>query len=102
MDDLKLSPEAAVWHHDLDDVVEVTVPLPCQDGYKQLADLAVDKDGVEKVLNYLEAVRSLPLGSRDLMVVAQKLRDMTLKRVEACKQLCDAYRDCLAEENFNN
>jgi hypothetical protein len=100
--DPKLSPEAAVWHHALDDVVKVTVSLPCQDGHKQLADLAVDKDGVERVLSYFEAVRSLPLDSTDPMVVAQEPRDLTLKRVEACKQLRDAYRDRLAEENFDN
>ncbi|PKX88859.1 uncharacterized protein P174DRAFT_464607 [Aspergillus novofumigatus IBT 16806] len=89
--DPELSPEAAVWHHDLDDVIKVIVPLPCQDGHKQLADLAVDKDGVKRVLSYFEAVRSLPLGSKDPMVVAQELRDLTLKRVKACKQLRDAY-----------
>jgi hypothetical protein len=100
--DPELSPEAAVWHHDLDDVVKVIVPLPCQDGHKQLADLAVDKDGVERVLSHFEAVRSLPLGSKDPMVVAQEPSDLTLKRVEACKQLRDAYRDRLAEENFDN
>ncbi|GFF63368.1 hypothetical protein IFM51744_11127 [Aspergillus udagawae] len=100
--DPKLSPEAAVWHHDLDDVVKVIMPLPCQDGHKQLADLAVDKDGVERVLNYFEAVRSLSLDGEDPMVVAQKPRDLTLKRVEACKQLRDAYRDRLTEENFDN
>jgi hypothetical protein len=100
--DPKLSPEAAVWHHNLNEVVKVTVSLPCQDGHKQLADLAVDKDGVERVLNYFEAVRSLPLGSKDPMVVAQKPRDMTLKRVEACKQLREAYRRRLAEEDFDN
>ncbi|KAF7164514.1 hypothetical protein CNMCM6106_001032 [Aspergillus hiratsukae] len=99
--DPELSPEAAVWHHNLDDVVKVIVPLPCQYGYKKLADFAVDKDGVERVLNRYEAVRSLPLGNRDPMVLAQKPRDLTLKRVEACKQLRDAYRDRLAENDFD-
>ncbi|KAH3438007.1 hypothetical protein KXW39_000827 [Aspergillus fumigatus] len=100
--DPKLSPEAAVWHHDLDGVVKVIVPLPCREGHKQLADLAVDKDGVERVLTYFEAVRSRPIGNRDPMVLAQRPRDLTLKRVEACKQLRDAYHDRLAEENFDN
>jgi hypothetical protein len=99
--DPKSSPEAVVWHHNLDDVVKVIVPLPCQDGHKKLADLAVDKDGVERVLNYFEAVRSLPLGSRDPMVLAQRPRDLTLKRVEACKQLRYAYRNRL-EKDFDD
>lgn len=99
--DPKSSPEAVVWHHSLDDVVKVIVPLPCHDGHKKLADLAVDKDGVERVLNYFETVRSLPLGSRDPMVLAQRPRDLTLKRVEACKQLRDAYRDRL-EKDFDD
>jgi hypothetical protein len=99
--DPKSSPEAVVWHHNLDDIVKVIVPLPCQDGHKKLADLAVDKDGVERVLNYFEAVKSLPLGSRDPMVLAQRPRDLTLKRVEACKQLRYAYRDRL-EKDFDD
>jgi hypothetical protein len=109
--DSELSPEAAVWHHALDDVVKLIVPLPCQVpvpcqggyiGYKKLADLAVDKDGVERVRSRYEAVRSVPLGSEDPMVVAQKPRDLTLKRFEACKQLRDTYRDRLAENDFDN
>ncbi|GFF50467.1 hypothetical protein IFM46972_09051 [Aspergillus udagawae] len=100
--DPELSPEAAVWHHNLDNVIKVIVPLPCQDGHKQLADLTMDKDGVKRVLSYFKAVRSLPLGSKDPMVVAQEPRDLTLKRVKACKQLHNAYRDRLAEENFDN
>ncbi|EAW16824.1 uncharacterized protein NFIA_001730 [Aspergillus fischeri NRRL 181] len=103
--DTKLSPEAAVWHHALDDVVKLIVPLPCQGGYikyKKLADIAVDKDGVERVRRRYEAVRSLPLGSEDPMVVAQKPRDLTLKRVEACKQLLDAYHGRLAENDFDD
>ncbi|GFF82398.1 hypothetical protein IFM47457_05796 [Aspergillus lentulus] len=35
------------------------------------------------------------------MVLAQKLRDLTLKRVEACKQLRDAYYNCLVEDDFD-
>ncbi|KAF4211370.1 hypothetical protein CNMCM5878_002704 [Aspergillus fumigatiaffinis] len=112
MDDLKfvrvwfsdpdLPPEAAVWHHALDDVIKVIVPLPCQCGYKKLADLAVDKDGVERVRSRYEAVMSLPLGGEGPMVLAQKPRDLTLKRVEACKQLRDAYRNRLAENDFDD
>jgi hypothetical protein len=94
--DPELSPEAAVWHHDLNDVVKLIVPLPFQCEHKKLAELAVDKDGVERVRSRYEAVRSLSLGNRDPMVLAQKPRDFTLKRVEACKQLRDAYRDRLA------
>jgi hypothetical protein len=100
--DPELSPEAAVWHHDLNDVVKVIVSLPCQDGYKRLADIAVDKNGVERVHSRYKAVRSLRLGNRDPMVLAQKPRDLTLKRVEACKQLRDAYRDRLAENDFDD
>lgn len=47
--DPELSPESAVWHHNLNDVVKLIVPLPCQCGNKKLAELAVDKDGVERV-----------------------------------------------------
>jgi hypothetical protein len=72
--DPDLSPEATVWHRDLDDVVKLIVPLPCQCGYKKLAELAVDKDGVERVRSRYEAVRSLPLGN-DPMVLAQNPRD---------------------------
>ncbi|KAJ8147654.1 hypothetical protein LV156_009019 [Aspergillus fumigatus] len=109
--DSELSPEAAVWHHALDDVVKLIVPLPCKVpvpcqggyiGYKKLADLAVDKDGVERVRSRYEAVRSVPLGSEDPMVVAQKPRDLTLKRFEACKQLRDTYRDRLEENDIDN
>jgi hypothetical protein len=100
--DPELSPEAAVWHHDLNDVVKLIVSLPCEDGYKRLAELAVDGNGVERVHSRYEAVRSLPLGNRDPMVLAQKPRDLTLKRVEACKQLRDAYRDRLAENDFDD
>jgi hypothetical protein len=98
----KISPEADVWHHNLDDVVKVIVPLPCQDEHKKLAGFAVDKDGVERVRDHYEAVRSVPLGIRDSMVLAQKPRDMTLKRLEACKQLRDAYRARLAKEDFDD
>jgi hypothetical protein len=100
--DPEFSPEAAIWHHNLDDVVIVIVPLPCQYEHKKLADFAVDKDGVETVCDRYEAVRSVPLGSRDPMVLAQKPRDLTLKRVEACKQLRDAYRARLAKEDFDD
>jgi hypothetical protein len=62
----------------------------------------VDEDGVERVRSRYEVVRSLPLGSEDPMVVAQKPRDLTLKRVEACKQLRDTYSARLAENNFDN
>jgi hypothetical protein len=99
--DPELSPEAAVWHHDLNDVVKLIVPLPFQCEHKKLAELAVDKDGVERVRSRYEAVRSLSLGNRDPMVLAQKPRDLTLKRVEACKQLRDTYRDRLAENDFD-
>ncbi|KAH1297216.1 hypothetical protein KXW28_009156 [Aspergillus fumigatus] len=113
MDDLKfvrvwfpdhpdLPPKAVVWHHALDDVVKLIVPLPCQREHEKLADLAVDKDGVERVRTRYEAVRSLPLGSKDPMVIAQKPKDLTLKRFEACKQLRDAYRDRLAENDFDD
>ncbi|PKX89109.1 uncharacterized protein P174DRAFT_464815 [Aspergillus novofumigatus IBT 16806] len=85
IDDLELSPEAAVWHHALDNVIKLIVPLPCQvpvpcQGgyieYKKLADLAVDKDGIKRICS-----------SKDPMVVAQKLRDLTLKRFEAFRDL---------------
>lgn len=36
------------------------------------------------------------------MVLAQKPRDLTLKRVEACKQLRDAYRDRLVKMDFDD
>jgi hypothetical protein len=97
-----LPPKAVVWHHALDDVVKLIVPLPCQREHEKLADLAVDKDGVERVRTRYEAVRSLPLGSKDPMVIAQKPKDLTLKRFEACKQLRDAYRDRLAENDFDD
>ncbi|GIJ92742.1 hypothetical protein Asppvi_002020 [Aspergillus pseudoviridinutans] len=100
IDDPELSPDDAVWHHNLDDVVKVIVPLPCQ--YRKLADFAVDKHGVERVLERYEAVRSLPLGSKDPMVLAQKPRDLTLKRLEACKQLRDAYCDRLAKMDLDD
>ncbi|KAF7182858.1 hypothetical protein CNMCM7691_002602 [Aspergillus felis] len=114
MDDLKfvrvwftdpeLPPEADVWHHDLNDVVKVIVPLPCQDDHKKLADLAVDKRGVERIRSRYEVEKSLLLGSRDPMVLAQKPRDLslTLKRFQACKQLLDAYRDCLAKRDVDD
>jgi hypothetical protein len=111
-DDPDLSPEAVVWHHALDDVVKVIVPLPCQREHEKLADFAVDKDGVERVRSRYAAVRSVPLGSRDPMVLVQNPRVLTLKRVEACKQLRDAYRArlakddayraCLAKEDFDD
>ncbi|RHZ60746.1 uncharacterized protein CDV56_108454 [Aspergillus thermomutatus] len=100
-DDPDLSPKSAVWHRALDDVVKLIVPLPCKSGDKVLAELAVDKNGVERVRSRYEVVGSLPLGNRDPMVLAQKPRDLTLKRVEACKQLLDAYRDRLAENDFD-
>jgi hypothetical protein len=100
--DPELSPEAAVWHHNLDKVVKLIVPLPCQCGYKKLADLAVVKDGVERVRNRYEAVRSLSPSDRDPMVLAQKPGHLTLKKVAACKQLHDAYLDRLAENDFDD
>ena len=78
------------------------MPLPCQHGHKKLADFVVDKHGVERVLDRYEAVRSLPLGSRDPMVLARKPRDLNLKRVEACKQLHDAYCDRLAKMDLDD
>ena len=100
--DPELPPESAVWHHDLNDVVKVIVPLPCQCDHKKLAELVVDRRGVERVRIRYEAEKSLPLGNRDPMVLAQQPRDWTLKRIEACKQLRDAYCDCLAKMDLDD
>ncbi|KAF7158690.1 hypothetical protein CNMCM6106_005480 [Aspergillus hiratsukae] len=112
MDDLKtvrvwftdpdLSPNGDVWYHNLDDVVKLIVPLPYQCGHKKLADLAVDKDGVERVRRQYEAVTFQQLGSRDPMVLAQEPEHLTLKKSEAYKQLRDTYLACQVENNSDD
>ncbi|KAA8641572.1 uncharacterized protein ATNIH1004_011708 [Aspergillus tanneri] len=95
-------PEDVVWHHSFDDVVKIIVSLPCQRGNEELAELVVPESDAQRVRRQFNIETSLPLGSRDPMVLSQKPEILALQRFEAGQKLRETYLACQAKGNLDD
>ncbi|KAL4761138.1 uncharacterized protein BDW70DRAFT_160004 [Aspergillus foveolatus] len=95
-------PENVVWHHSVDDVVKAIITLPCHRGSEEMVELIVPDSDAAKVRRRFNIEMTLPLGSRDPMVLSQKPEVLAFQKLEAGQKLRETYLACQAKGNIDD